>query len=546
MFKEIKNFMQGDVQNSVLLFPVLHKRERFLTHKVVEENFEDLCSFSVGKQIFRRTVVCLKSRLISAFISGHCLDESVRQVAVRLCREQGLPVDFLSHGIRKPRPADQKMQAQAAPRPARQRQRRPDIQVYVPRGRRAELSKGASTSEQAETVASRGAAEIPGVATRTAVAHCKESVDARPKDASSDQRDAVFSASLRPAADVNGVGSDLECNSTEGDPSCDMLSTSANSENSDSAIQACLSLSQESGAVCDDETALDIPPEAPSLLLSTDVASDSGGLIEVTDLLPKLQGGPSFQVDPSAADSCESVECTAPESAQSATPAGVTQSDSVHTDPVGGGGSQGKNDDSEATWDTLFDDTGECVDPTILKDITKALGEIKVHEAQLDYTKYEPRIPDLTESEYGHILELYDFPAEFETKDLVSALSSSRDQFNIKWVDDTHALAVFSTPFAATDALGLQTPLVRMRPVAEASKQSKMKVKTSGEFLMPYKPRPQTSASVARRMVSGALGVRMEVDGELRKKEIAMLREAKGKRKSAAKQRADVWNGDVS
>lgn len=47
---------------------------------------------------------------------------------------------------------------------------------------------------------------------------------------------------------------------------------------------------------------------------------------------------------------------------------------------------------------------------------------------------------------------------------------------------------------------------------------------------MPYKPRPQTSASVARRMVSGALGMRMKVDDEQRKKELAMLRDAKGKR----------------
>lgn len=538
--------MQGDVQNSVLLFPILHKRERFLTHKVVEENFQELCSFSVGKQVYRRTVVCLKSRLISAFNAGHCQDEAVRQVAVRLCREQGLPVDFLSHCVRQPHPAGRTMQAQAAPRPARQRQRRPDMQVYVPRGRRAEALQSAVASEQAEAVASRGTAEIRGAATRTAVTHSEasESADIRPSGASSDQSEVVFSVQLGPAADVNGVSNDLECSSMEIDTNCDMLSTSANSENSDGAIQACLSLSQESVSVCDYGTALEIPPEAP-LLLSTDVA-DSGGPEEVNDLLPKLQAGPSLQVDPSAANSCESIKSASPEGPQPAIPVALMQSDSVHTNPEGGGGSQVKNDESEATWDSLFDETGECVDPTALKDITKALGEIKVHEAQLDYTKFEPRMPDLTASEYGHILELYNFPAEFETKDLVSALSSSRDQFNIKWVDDTHALAVFSTPFAATEALGLQTPLVRMRPVAEASKQSKMKVKTCGEFLMPYKPRPQTSVSVARRMVSGALGMRMKVDDEQRKKELAMLRDAKGKRRSAAKQRADAWNGDVS
>ncbi|KAM7300478.1 coiled-coil domain-containing protein R3HCC1L isoform X1 [Ixodes scapularis] len=198
------------------------------------------------------------------------------------------------------------------------------------------------------------------------------------------------------------------------------------------------------------------------------------------------------------------------------------------------------------SWDALFDESGECFDPGVLKDITQALGDIKVQYAELDYTKFEPHIPDLSEAEYGHILEIYNFPPEFETKDVVSGLSCSRDQFNIKWVDDTHVLAVFSTPFAATEALSLQTPLMKMRHISEASKQSKLKVKRCAEFLQPFKPRPQTSASVARRLVSGALGLRVQVEPEQRRRELQMLREAKGRRKTVAKQRTDAWNGDVA
>ncbi|KAH6947377.1 hypothetical protein HPB50_018532 [Hyalomma asiaticum] len=51
-------------RQSVLIFPVLPKRERWLTHKAIEEKFEDLCSFSLGEGVYRRTAVCLKSRLI--------------------------------------------------------------------------------------------------------------------------------------------------------------------------------------------------------------------------------------------------------------------------------------------------------------------------------------------------------------------------------------------------------------------------------------------------------------------------------------------------
>lgn len=46
-------------------------------------------------------------------------------------------------------------------------------------------------------------------------------------------------------------------------------------------------------------------------------------------------------------------------------------------------------------------------------------------------------------------------------------------------------------------------------------------------------------------MVSGALGLRVQVAPEQRKRELQMMREAKGQRRTAAKQRVDVWNGEV-
>ncbi len=49
------------------------------------------------------------------------------------------------------------------------------------------------------------------------------------------------------------------------------------------------------------------------------------------------------------------------------------------------------------------------------------------------------------------------------------------------------------------------------------------------EFLQPYKPRPQTVASVARNMVAGALGIRSQIPREKREEERQKLREAKGK-----------------
>jgi hypothetical protein len=50
------------------------------------------------------------------------------------------------------------------------------------------------------------------------------------------------------------------------------------------------------------------------------------------------------------------------------------------------------------------------------------------------------------DDDLSHVLEIYDFPAEFKTHDLFAVFSPyMKGGFEIKWVDDTHALGVFSS-----------------------------------------------------------------------------------------------------
>ena len=49
--------------------------------------------------------------------------------------------------------------------------------------------------------------------------------------------------------------------------------------------------------------------------------------------------------------------------------------------------------------------------------------------------------------------------------------------FDLKWVDDTHAIGVFSTCLAAQDALMYQHPLLKTRPISQATRASKIKAK---------------------------------------------------------------------
>ena len=48
------------------------------------------------------------------------------------------------------------------------------------------------------------------------------------------------------------------------------------------------------------------------------------------------------------------------------------------------------------------------------------------------------------------------------------------------------------------------------------------------EFLEPYKPRPETTAAVARNLVANALGLKNRVSREKQKEDRQKLKDAKG------------------
>lgn len=104
----------------------------------------------------------------------------------------------------------------------------------------------------------------------------------------------------------------------------------------------------------------------------------------------------------------------------------------------------------ENDWDAVFDDSGECLDPSLLEELTSTVGKVHISKAKNNYEEYQTRGQALFNGPYdetfAHVVEVYDFPSEFKTNDLLSLFSEYKDTgFEIKWVDDTHALIVFSS-----------------------------------------------------------------------------------------------------
>ncbi|XP_015722763.1 coiled-coil domain-containing protein R3HCC1L [Coturnix japonica] len=201
--------------------------------------------------------------------------------------------------------------------------------------------------------------------------------------------------------------------------------------------------------------------------------------------------------------------------------------------------------DAAESWDALFNDDGDCLDPRLLEELSGGPErQQSLQEPRFDYYGAQPAAPDLSDDELPHVIEIYDFPPDFRTEDLLRIFCSYQKKgFDIKWVDDTHALGIFSSPITARDALSTKHLMVKTRPLSQGTRAAKAKARAYADFLQPAKERPETSAALARRLVIGALGVRSSQTPAQRDAERKKLQEARERKRLENKQREDAWEG---
>ncbi|BDA46925.1 probable coiled-coil domain-containing protein R3HCC1L at C-terminar half [Coccomyxa sp. Obi] len=104
-----------------------------------------------------------------------------------------------------------------------------------------------------------------------------------------------------------------------------------------------------------------------------------------------------------------------------------------------------------------------------------------------------------------HILELHGLTSAdsaTQVEAFLATLSSGPVDPVVRWVNEKTALAVFTNPVAARAALEASDGSYIMRPFSEACDASKA---MPASELQPPRPRPKTSAAVARRLIGMAL-----------------------------------------
>ncbi|XP_032656794.2 R3H and coiled-coil domain-containing protein 1 [Chelonoidis abingdonii] len=132
--------------------------------------------------------------------------------------------------------------------------------------------------------------------------------------------------------------------------------------------------------------------------------------------------------------------------------------------------------------------------------------DISIEKIQFDYSSYGDA--QINEGDFGHVIEIYDFLPSLKTEHLMEAFSEfHKSGFKIQWVDDTHALGIFSSLAAASQALGQSYPSLKIRSLIHGTRQSKTKALQRPKLLQLAKERPQTDTAVARRLVTRALGL---------------------------------------
>lgn len=394
--EDLENFLQENDEKSVLLFPPLPSRLRYLIHRAAE-NYESLSTFSVGEGWSRRSAVCHSELRLPTE------DDTEEQTN-------------LNHKHREAR----EMQRFSNSKPPEKRNsrgwtnKRPDKAIYVPKALRQKVEK-----------------ESDGIADD------RNKTDKPQFDASENS----------PSTSEDSFTSGLSTE-TDGESSTWIKDFPNSSDSNQDTVS-----DSTDESVSEQETA--VPAHSNS------------------SWMKKYGQTADYFIAMSLDDKQEDHDRSADTASKHA-------------------------EDSEDDYEGYF-----------LKEITaylKDADEVSIEHAQCDYSCYgNPRIEP---TEFGHVIEIYDFPAVLKTEDILDAFADfSEGGLKIMWVDNTHAMGVFSSESAASQALTIQHPLLKARCLSKATKQSKGKALRRAEFMQPVKLRPRTDTVVAKRMVTRALGL---------------------------------------
>ncbi|NWH53017.1 R3HC1 protein, partial [Fregata magnificens] len=475
--EELEHFMLQGQHHRVLLFPPLSSRLRYLIHRTVD-NVDLLSSFSVGEGWRRRTVICHSAvRLPSETNDQKPSSNPPRPQRPPQPWGRGGRGGRLRHGGEVH--GDNSRACVGSGRIKRPPRKKPDKALYVPKAMRKKAEWGEQESPVAAGTESGGDVAQEG--------------EICPK------------ASARDAQE--GLGK------SEGSPGGVSLALGKQQE----PVEECVS-----GKSNDDRND-ECPPcytDIPSLENSNDFSGQESQDKDCSDSLSSIHNKNPVEA--------EEQDQSSPED-QNERWVDVPVQNRSGKVPVAEEEDKERSGLADALWHELHLSAGDKEESTAIRgqssledDCTAELfaeivgyltvKDISIEKISVDYSSYGDA--QLSEGDFGHVTEIYDFSPSLKTEHLLEVFSDFHESgFKIQWVDDTHALGIFSSLSTASQALGRRYPSLKIRPLIHATKQSKIKALQRPKLLHLAKERPQTDTAVAKRLVTRALGLKHKQQG---------------------------------
>lgn len=189
-------------------------------------------------------------------------------------------------------------------------------------------------------------------------------------------------------------------------------------------------------------------------------------------------------------------------------------------------------------WDPLYCGKGTCSVPNLvipilddneMGDISKEVGQVRIVEI------VGPNLEEEAESsEYvnGSMIEIYNLD-DVKTDDLAQIFGDYVGRgFRLRWIDNGHALGIFASSKTAEEALSGQFSRIKIRPISQGTSLSQ---EIARNVVLPSSFRPKTCSSLAKRLLSGALGLKVSpLSLEERAAQKERLKENKDLRKKLA------------
>ncbi|NXI65383.1 R3HC1 protein, partial [Anseranas semipalmata] len=476
--EELEHFMLQGQHHRVLLFPPLSSRLRYLIHRTVE-NVDLLSSFSVGEGWRRRTVICHSA----IRLPGETGDQNPSASAPRPHRApqpwgRGGRGARLRHG--GDGHGDTSRACVGSGRIKRPPRKKPDKALYVPKAMR----KKAEWGEHESPVAA-------GAELGTDVAQEGETC---PKAADGDAQDELGTSEGGPESDTAASGVSLAPDKQQ-EPGEECVSGKSNDDANDDRPSCCT--------------------DVPLLENSNNFSGQESQDKDCSDSLPSIHNENLTEAEEQDKSCPDDQKRWVDVSAQNH---GGTVLVPAEGDKERSGLADvlwrelrlpaGDKEESAAIQGQESSLEDDCT-AELLQEIVGYLTvkDISIEKIRFDYSSYGDA--QLNEGDFGHVTEIYDFAPSLKTEHLLEVFSDFHESgFKIQWVDDTHALGIFSSLSAASQALGRRYPSLKIRPLIHATRQSKIKALQRPKLLQVAKERPQTDTAVARRLVTRALGLK--------------------------------------